>query len=321
MVERELTLSIVVISWNQQAEIKRLVGQLLDQDYPASHYEIVIVDDGSTDGTREWLKELHSPRVKAILGEVDRGRAASRNAGIRAAQFDIVIMIDGDHTIERDFLLRHVDRHRHQRCAVVGRSQFADHEEYRAINAYLNESGAAKLPPETKLPGRYFLTRNCSIPRDVLEIVGDFDERFTSWGGEDLDLGIRIEEAGIPIYGEPRALAWHHHWRPVRALLANMNSYGRDAVPILLEKHPQLFAELNLDHVLTWGGRSRYSFIHRFIMRVLLSAPISWTLRTLVQVLKDHRLPRWLFDYLHFRAYARGFMDRLRSGKDGSFAR
>jgi GT2 family glycosyltransferase len=321
MAERERTLSVVVISWNQREALKRLMTPLLNQDFPAAQYEIVVVDDGSSDGTREWLKDMHDVRVKAILGEKDRGRAASRNAGIRAARFEIIVMLDGDHTVERDFLVRHAARHKEQRCAVVGKSQFANCDGYRAINTYLNEGGAAKLPPDAPLPGRYFLTRNCSVPRDILESIGYFDERFTSWGGEDLDLGVKLDEAGVPIYGEPRALAWHHHWRPLHSLLTNTYAYGRDAIPLLLEKHPQLFAELNLDHILTWHGKSRYSFIHRFCMRVLMWLPVYVAARTAAEVLKNHRLPRCFFDYLHYCAYAKGFLKHLQIGKDTSFAR
>jgi glycosyltransferase involved in cell wall biosynthesis len=320
MVERELTLSVVVISWNQCAALQRLIAQLLDQDFPASQYEIIIVDDGSSDGTREWLKEPHESRIRVILGEANRGRAASRNVGIKAAQSGIVVMIDGDHTIASDFLSRHAERHNKKCCAVVGRSQFAPADGYCAINTYLNGGGAAKLPPHAPLPGRYFLTRNCSVPRDILKSIGNFDERFTSWGGEDLDLGVKLQESGVPIYGEPRALAWHQHWRPLRMLLTNMEAYGRNAIPVLLEKHPQLFAELNLDHILTWHGQSRYAFAHRFFMRVLLWSPVYWVARTTAEVFKNHRLPRCVFDYLHFRAYARGFLNYLQTGKDASFA-
>ena len=135
MAERELTLSVVVISWNQLDFLKRLVGQLLEQDYPRDLYEIIVVDDGSTDGSREWLRSLPIEAVRSVFGAENRGRSASRNAGILAAKGKIVVMIDGDHTVQHDFLKIHAVRHARERCVIVGKSDFVDHPDFRAINA------------------------------------------------------------------------------------------------------------------------------------------------------------------------------------------
>lgn len=307
-----LKLSAVIISWNQLAFLKTLVDQLLNQDYPSDCYEIIVVDDGSTDGSREWLKQSNDHRVIPVLGDSDSGRAASRNRGIRIAQGDIVVMVDGDHTIDRNFLSVHARRHAAERCIIVGKSDFAEQPEYTAINHYLNNGGAAKLPENSRLPGRYFLTRNCSVPHDLLLQIGLFDERFSTWGGEDLDLGIRLQATGVPIYGEPQALAIHHHFRDLCSLMNNIYRYGHDGIPLLLEKHPQLFAELNLDRVFTLQGYgSRHDRITQWIMRSLMTSPIYRLCLWIGVCLRRHKLPRLLFDYLHLRQYSRGFMDYL----------
>ena len=308
-----LTLSVVVISWNQQAFLERLVGQLLDQDYPPEQYEVIVVDDGSTDGSRQWLKSVPRANVRCVFGEENRGRSASRNAGIRAARGDIVVMIDGDHTVPRDFLSILTERHAHERCVIVGKSDFVDHPDYRALNSYLNGGGAAKLPSGTRLPGRYFLTRSCSVPRDLLLQVGLFDESFTSWGGEDLDLGMRLERSGVPIYGESRCLAIHHHLRTLDDLLRIMYIYGRDSIPILLQRHPQLFEELNLHLIMKNPFAAANRPIPRRLFRLMMATPIYHILRIMAHVLRRHRSPRFIFDYLHWRQYARGYTDSLRT--------
>jgi glycosyltransferase involved in cell wall biosynthesis len=257
-----LKLSVVVISWNQREFLQRLVGQLLDQDYPRSNYEIIVVDDGSTDDSRDWLASVSGNDVRVVLGAENRGRSASRNSGIRAANGDIIVMIDGDHTIPRNYLSILAERHEREYCVIVGKSHFVDHPDYRALNRYLNEGGVTKLPADSRLPGRYFLTRSCSVPRDLIFKVGLFDESFVTWGGEDLDLGMRLEQSGVPIYGESRCLSWHHHLRTLEELLRVAFEYGRDGIPVLLKRHPQLFRELNLQRVLpdpeakTSGGMS-----------------------------------------------------------------
>jgi glycosyltransferase involved in cell wall biosynthesis len=313
---RQLTLSVVVISWNQLALLQRLLEQLLHQSFERSRYEIIIVDDGSTDGSREWLRSLPSDEVRVLLGADDRGRAASRNRGIRAARGDVVVMIDGDHTVQPDFLAIHAARHERERCVIVGKSDFADQPESRALNHYLNRGGAAKLPPDSPLPGRYFLTRNCSVPRDLLLEIGMFDERFRAWGGEDLDLGVRLEESGVPIYGEPRALAIHHHHRSLPDLLKQLEIYGRESIPILLDRHPRLFHELNLDRAFTTRATpSRFGPAYRLIFRLWMSEGVYRVVRVIAQCFRRIRLPRAIFDYLHLRQYARGYGEYLRDQK------
>lgn len=316
MAQQTLTLSVVVISWNQKEFLHALVQQLLEQDFDPARYEIIVVDDGSTDGSREHLRSLTDPRVKPVFGDKNLGRSASRNEGIRAATGDIVVMIDGDHTVQRNFLSLHAERHSRERCVIVGKSDFVDQPKFRALNEYLNGSGAKKLPLNARLPGRYFLTRNCSLPRDVLLEVGLFDESFLAWGGEDLDLGVRLEKSGFPIYGEPRALAIHHHLRPLNDLLRQMRVYGREGIPVLLSRHPQLFHELNLDKALPpSSGSHRTARLKRGVVRFFLTAPFYFAVRAVANCLRRYRLPRVIFDYLHFRQYTCGYIDQLKLRK------
>ena len=131
------------------------------------------------------------------------------------------------------------------------------------------------------------------MPRDLLFEIGLFDERFRAWGGEDLDLGVRLEQSGVPLYGEPRALAIHHHLRPLNELLDNLYVYGRDGIPVLLQRHPQLFRELNLHHLFPAPpGSSGTGALHRAIMRLLMTAPVYYPLRAVANLLRRQHLPR-----------------------------
>ncbi len=243
-------------------------------------YEVIVVECASTDGTLEWLKQQADARIIPLILPEKCNRSFARNRGIEAARGEIVVMIDGDHTVNRNFLSVHWQAHQGRECAIVGKSDFADHPDFVAINSYLNGGGAAKLPLTEPLPGRYFLTRNCSVPKQALLRIGLFDESFDRWGGEDLDLGVRIENEGIPIYGEPRALAIHHHFRGIHELLENLELYGRDGVPLLVQKHPRLFRELNLDRLFyNPFEQNRFSTFYRAIMRILCSAPVYHFLR------------------------------------------
>ncbi len=298
------SVSVVVSSFNQRLILQCLVPQLLAEKYPKEKLEIIIVDGGSKDGTRDWLSTFHYPCLNSLLENERRSRAALRNHGIRAATNDLLIMLDGDHTIETDFIHQHVARHRECECVVLGESQFSNHWRFRALNRYLNTRGVRKVPCGKPIPGRYFRTGNCSVPRSILERIGLFDETFTSWGGEDLDFGVRLEEAGIAIVYEPRAKAWHHHHRSLNDLLRNLRTYGEKSVPRLVEKHPQLYRELNLHEL-------EKPWIH-----FLMQAPFYHFIRLMTHFLLPLHISPIVFDYLHLRQYGVGFLhSREKRGK------
>lgn len=301
MIEKEPSsslpsVSVLVTSFNHKEILQNLLPQLLSEEYSEELFEVIIIDGGSEDGTREWLASLQNSNLRVILQDKNSSRSSTRNEGIRSSQADILIMLDGDHTIEKGFILWHARQHQKRECIVVGLSEFSPNWRYRALFRYLNTRGARKLPANQPLPGRYFLTRNCSMPRKVFDKVGLFSEEFTGWGGEDLELGVRFEEAGIPIVFESRARALHHHHRPLKPLLRNLELYGEKSVPLLIQKHPQLYRELNLHRL---ENRS---------MRLLLTGAVYHPIVALTNLLLPFYVPPVVFDYLHLRQYGKGYM-------------
>jgi len=306
--------SVVVLSFTQLEFVKRLVKQLLEQDYPAADYEVLVVDNGSRDGTAAWLNSQRKSRLNSVVLEQALSRAAGRNRGIQAARGELLIMIDSDHTVQSDFISSHVRAHSRGPCAVVGKSDYAEHPDLIALNSYLNGCGAVKYPSGTKLPGRYFTTANCSILRQSLLAVGLFDETFDKWGGEDLDLGMRLEHAGIPIYGDHESLAIHHHFRSLKDVLKNKQAFGEAGIPLLLKKHPQLFRELNLDRVFKNPHEpNRFGALYRAVFRLACSRPIYLLARAFANINARRPLPRFIFDYLHLRQYISGYSRFLNS--------
>jgi len=259
-------------------------------------FEVIIIDGGSEDGTREWLSTIQDSHLRILLQERNRNRSSTRNEGIRSSQADILIMLDGDHSIESGLILSHAKQHLKRKCIVVGLSDFSPNWRYRALFRYLNTRGALKLPTNQSLPGRYFLTRNCSMPRKVFDKIGLFSEEFTGWGGEDLELGVRFEKAGIPIVFESRARALHHHHRPLKPLLRNLELYGEKSVPLLVKKHPQLYRELNLHR------------LEKRSMRLLFAGAVYHPIVALTNLLLPFYVPPVVFDYLHLRQYGKGYL-------------
>ncbi|MDR7521388.1 MAG: glycosyltransferase family A protein [Armatimonadota bacterium] len=226
-------LSVVVPTYNDAALLRHALGHLVDQSLAPAAYEIVVVDDGSTDETPQVVAAASAGRVRvrSVRLDANRGRSAARNAGVRTAEAPVIVFVDSDVLVRRDFLHRHLALHRAAERPVVGR-------------------GPVVLIPSPVLPDRdpmartspaYLDTANASIPRQVLIDAGLFDEGFRVYGWEDFDLGLRLAERGIPRVFDPGAIAYHVQPLPtpdsLDRHLAKEEERARTAL-YLLRKHP-----------------------------------------------------------------------------------
>jgi GT2 family glycosyltransferase len=243
-----LDISVVIPTYNRLDTLAHVLPTLLAQDLPRESFELLICDSNSTDGTLEYLAAVSAehPNVRHLPGSYT-GRAAARNAGIRAAASPIVLFNDSDILASPDLLSTHLARHRERaKIAVVGwEVQVKDLDDYAFKREHPQERG--HLHPETRkrLPWLYFLTGNASVPRDDLLAVGCFDESFTGYGHEDLELGYRLERAGLEIVYEPKAVNYHCQDIPHDDQKEKMKLAGRSTVRFY-RKHPDFAVKLNL---------------------------------------------------------------------------
>jgi glycosyltransferase involved in cell wall biosynthesis len=94
MSDVNVPVSVVIPTYNRVATVTRAIDSVLAQTY--SHFEIIVVDDGSTDNTTEVLNERYRERVRLVRQSSNMGQAAARNAGIAAARYDLVAFLDSD---------------------------------------------------------------------------------------------------------------------------------------------------------------------------------------------------------------------------------
>jgi|HubBroStandDraft_6_1064221.scaffolds.fasta_scaffold313499_2 GT2 family glycosyltransferase len=243
-----LEISVVIPTYNRLDTLTSVIPTLLEQDLASPEYELLVCDSNSDDGTREYLAQisaLHS-NVRHLCGSYS-GRAAARNAGISAARGDIVLFNDSDILASPDLLSTHLRRHRERRnIALVGLEvQVADIEEYRYKRDNPAARGHLHPPSRKKLSWLYFLTGNASVRRDDLVRAGGFDEDFTGYGHEDLELGYRLQKMGIQIFYEPNAVSYHCQAVPYEDQKAKMRLAGRSTARFY-RKHPDVAVMLNL---------------------------------------------------------------------------
>jgi cellulose synthase/poly-beta-1,6-N-acetylglucosamine synthase-like glycosyltransferase len=163
---------------------------------------------------------------------------------------------------------------------------------------------------------RDFYTGNFSISRRDFESVGGFDEDFSVYGNEDLELSIRLRRAGIRITYGPEAIAWQHHTKPIAQLALDTINKGRTAV-LLTSKHPSALKELKL------GTYNSASLKWRLARAGLLRMSARWTglPRLMIRLVERSerlfaRLPHGVYRLVLDYFYWLGALDMLRDDRD-----
>ncbi len=214
-----MRVSVVIPTYDRIDTLRVVLPALLGQTLPADQYELIIADSRSTDGTAEYLALLAEGaggRIRHIPG-LYAGRASARNAGIAAARAPLILFTDADIIASPDLLARHLAGHEaaaDRRVAIVGcELQVTSLEDYRMQRDAPETRRPLHPASRTKLSWLYFLTGNASARRDDLLAVGGFDEDFTGYGHEDLELGYRLSKAGVELRYDAGAI--NYHWHPV----------------------------------------------------------------------------------------------------------
>ncbi len=279
-------ISVVIPTYNRLDTLQHVIPTLLAQDLPRERFELLICDSNSNDGTAEYLASVRAdaPNVRHLPGPYT-GRAMARNAGIAAASGAVVLFNDSDILASPDLLSQHLRHHEERRgIAVVGwEVQVKDLEEYAFKRDHPDERGHLHPPTRKKLSWLYFLTGNASVRREDLLRVGSFDESFTGYGHEDLELGYRLQHAGIEILYEPRAVNYHCQDIPHDDQKEKMKLAGRSTVRFY-RKHPHFDVQLNLGMTpVSLGVHSLLTRVPALLGYFDRQAPTSKFARDLVQ--------------------------------------
>jgi GT2 family glycosyltransferase len=248
--------SVVVCTYNGAATIDACMQALRALDYPDA--ELIVVDDGSTDGAGELAAE-HGVRV---IRTENQGLSAARNTGVAAASGEIVAFCDDDCMPDPQWLRYLVASLLDGDDAGVGGpnvpppdSVVADsvgHAPGGPMHVLVSESIAEHIPG-----------CNMAFRRTALEQVGGFDPRFRV-AGDDVDLCWRLQEAGGTLGFSPAALVWHRARGSARAYLRQQAGYGR-AEALLERKWPERYnhhGHVSWDGTV-YGGKVRRSFARR----------------------------------------------------------
>ncbi|MBV8373272.1 MAG: glycosyltransferase family 2 protein, partial [Candidatus Eremiobacteraeota bacterium] len=199
--------TIQICTYNRCALLERVLDACFEQTIPEHAYEVVVVNDGSADDTPAALERMrsHAGCRFTVVHQPNSGLAKARNAGIARATGERIIFIDDDVLVLPNFVEEHLRSH-------------ASHPQAIVRGGAIEVESFDDLPPPIwsirNYSGNYFWTTNVSVPLATMRNIGGFDESFSEYGWEDIEVGLRLRRDGVKAVFNPRALAYHFKPRP-----------------------------------------------------------------------------------------------------------
>jgi glycosyltransferase involved in cell wall biosynthesis/peptidoglycan/xylan/chitin deacetylase (PgdA/CDA1 family) len=227
------TISATVITRNRAELLARTLPTVLEQQLPGGSFEVIVVDDGSSDATPQVLEQLSARHELHLVRQPPRGVGAARNAAMEAAGGEIVLFLDDDLLCEPGLLTAHLTAHMRQRdpLIVVGRLGVAAESPSGLVAAWLATVAAEAHTRRSRMVTLRdaFVAANCSASLELLRSAGGFDEAQAT-AREEHELGLRLVRAGACPFYEPRALALEIVRKPLDTLLRDARAVGYDEV-------------------------------------------------------------------------------------------
>src|SRR5579884_1469377 len=237
----QLKISVIVPTYNRLELLTRTLPTILCQDFPDDQYEVIVVNDGSTDRTADFLARLEIPNLRC-LEQNNRGLPAARNTGLSAAHGELVLFIDDDIICSPGLLRAHVRADRGEHSVVLGPVFLARESPFTLASA-LDEQGWAEANARRlagarpRFPQDASLGNNASAPRVLLLECGGYDERFKHL--QDIDLGLTVWKKGASFRYAPQAVCHHYYVKPPRNLLRKDAPGQARSQLLLCRKHPE----------------------------------------------------------------------------------
>ncbi len=250
--------TVIVLNFNGRKHLAGCLPSLIELDYPRECLELMVVDNGSTDSSAEFVQS-HFPQVRVVRSDTNLGFAAGNNLGARKAHGRYVVFLNNDMRVDSRFvkgLLKAIESDPEAVCAGAkilnwdgSRFDFAGsaaHFSGRAYQVGLGMPFAESLYAETR-PILFSCGGAMMVDCQVFVAADGFDEDYFIYY-EDMDLGWRLWVLGYKVIFAPDAVAYHHHHGTMRSVSEHRKEvlYHRNALYSVIKN----YGDENLGQVL-----------------------------------------------------------------------
>ena len=237
--------SVVICAYNAEPTMEACLISLQALRYPA--FEVIVVDDGSTDRTGAIADSFEGIHV---IHQENKGLSAARNVGIAASLGEIVAFTDSDCVVDPDWLHYLVATFLQTGLPAVGGPNLPPPEDSRVAACVAASPGGPLHVLLDDVEAEHIPGCNMAFRREVLNEIGGFDPIYRS-AGDDVDVCWRLQDRGYRIGFSPAAMVWHFRRNTMRAYIGQQKGYGK-AEALLYFRHPQRFNALGYSR---WRGR------------------------------------------------------------------
>jgi len=254
-------ISVIIPTYNRASLLKECLLSLNRQTYPVNAFDVIIVDDGSTDSTSQLVEQMTAKKLKyklTFLRKENGGPAKARNLGIQNASGDLIAFTDDDCIVD-EYWLEYLSKAFIQiDIAGVGGKVLA--KERGLFSEYL-EFKRILEPRQSEGKIDFLITANACYRKDVLIAVGGFEEKIKNPGGEDPDLSFKVtQEKGYRLVFEPKAIVYHQFKESFDSFLRMSYNYGRGG-KFLYQKWGKKFCEPYRTEILTYHAVAGLKYI------------------------------------------------------------
>ena len=287
-----MDVSVIVPTYNGAHKLPKILAALAGQT--ARDFEVLIVVDGSTDGTVDMLRSANlDPARYRIIEQANGGRARVRNRGAAAARGSLLIFFDDDMRPNPHAVEQHMAHHQAHPGTILTGGQLEEivdgMPDFVRFKAGLSRKWAGGMGEQLTLlkSDQAFMTAaNCSLTAATFNALGGFDERLTD--AEDYDMAVRALRQGIALYADPSIGAWHDDLLTCASYIRRLRQYTI-AQAKLVSLKPELYGEATRYSAATPTGLKKLIF-------TAFCSP--WLIRTI-----DQQRWSWLPETLRYRLY------------------
>ncbi len=241
-------ISLIVPSYNRLPILKKCLAALEVQTISPESFEVIVIDDGSSDGTEELMRQYQPPFRLQYLRQNNSGTGTARRNGVSHATGEYLLLMNDDTICDVNLIEEHLLAQRFyasERWAVLGNFEYPAEARKRALTHFFRVNPF--MFPQVEMENgcaygySHFITCNLSIKRDAVLNVGSFDGTYML--SEDTEMGIKLFESGYSVVYHSAAHAWHDHLPyAVRNLVRRARIYGADYF-YMFRNHPRVMRE------------------------------------------------------------------------------
>lgn len=319
--EANPSVNVVIPTYNRKKYLNDTLSSLAKQTWPNDRFEVIVVDDGSTDGTEEIIRNSF-PFALHYVHQQNQGDAIARNTGVKHSQAEILVFLDDDMLVDPNYLAHLIkEQQTHLSRIIVGTEILWYKETEPPIHRSLQ--GAENDQHLVEQPFPFVFSRNMSIRRDAYIDLGMMDNLGFSGSSIwcDVDFTYRAHLQGFQFLRSTKAICYHRDYATrdlTNAKTRNWEAAYRAVV--LFQKYPDLIAYLPMFHdkrPINWSEDSFRLAVRKIIRQVASVKPVLVCLERIVNLLEQYYsssyllgpLYRWIIGNYTYRGFREGLRE------------